>query len=43
MKKAILTATVILSLATVSFGYGLERVNGFSSHSFPPPTMKLAS
>ncbi|WP_268746175.1 hypothetical protein [Candidatus Francisella endociliophora] len=43
MRKIILTVTMIISLTTASFGYGMHEVNSFSSSSFPPPTLNLAS
>jgi len=43
MKKAILTATVAVSLTTVSFASGLHEVSSISTNSFPPPVLELAS
>lgn len=46
MRKIILTAAITLSLTTVGFGYGFQRVGGvssISSNSFPPPILELAS
>jgi hypothetical protein len=43
MKKVILAATMIVSLTTLSFGYGMNQANSFSSSSaFPPPVINLA-
>ncbi|MEY8765720.1 MULTISPECIES: hypothetical protein [Francisella] len=40
MKKVILTASIVLSLISTGFSYGIATQ--VSSSSFPPPVMQLA-
>ncbi|APC92070.1 MULTISPECIES: hypothetical protein [Francisella] len=43
MRKIILSVAVIISLTSMSFAQGLHEINSFSSNSFPPPVLSLAS